>query len=241
MGAGPNLFHELAALQGGPNVGDQRTSIGAGFIVGGYWGGTPDAPSSPATEPVSAAPARSPRFGEQGQVVFSNELVAAIGSTAFAGTSSSVVSGSLAVGADFFFVDHVSMGLALNAGWSSSSGLDASGNTVTNDDTSYGIAFRFGVEIPLATWLSLYPRLSLGVEQGSLAEQSVAGQDSYTYQEVWVGGYAPLIVRVAPHFFAGFGPSISRDVSSTATFPEGQQESNPATSVGAGFIVGGWL
>ena len=54
-------------------------------------------------------------------------------------------------------------------------------------------------------------------------------------------GYVPLVVQVAPHFIAGFGPSISRDLTSTLTFAQGQQVSNNATTLGAGFFLGGWL
>jgi hypothetical protein len=51
----------------------------------------------------------------------------------------------------------------------------------------------------------------------------------------------PLVVRVAPHFFVGLGPSASRDLSNAITFSQGQQTTNNGTSLGAGFLVGGWL
>ncbi|MGO8995289.1 MAG: hypothetical protein ACLQVI_18385 [Polyangiaceae bacterium] len=243
MGAGPYLFHDFGAVQGATNGSDQRTTVGASFVVGGYWGGTPEPETTPAPAPSVAPTASAPlqRFGERGEVLLSSELVANVSSTTYAGTSASASSGSFAVGADYFFVDHVSMGAAVNAGWSNSTVPDASSNPVTDSSTSYGISFRVGVEIPLANALSLYPRATIGVENGSADEQSSTGQDAYSFSEVWASGYLPLIVRVAPHLFAGFGPSATRDLSNTLTFPQGQQVSNPGTSLGAGFIVGGWL
>jgi hypothetical protein len=238
MGAGPSVFHEFAALQGGPNVGDQRTTFGGSFLVGGYWGGSPEPASTPATDSATK-PAR--RFGERGEVVFTNELVANVYSTAYAGTSSSDTQGSFTFGMDYFFTDHVAAGFSGNGGWNNFSGLDTNGNAVTYNTTSYGVAARLGVEIPLGSLLSLYPRASLGAEFGNDDEKSSAGEDSYSFSEVWIGAYVPLLVHVAPHFFVGFGPSISRDLATTITFAQGQQTSNNATTLGAGFVVGGWL
>jgi hypothetical protein len=52
IGWGPFFFHDLASVAGGPNVGGQRTDVGADFVVGTWWGGAPpplaqDAPPTP--------------------------------------------------------------------------------------------------------------------------------------------------------------------------------------------------
>jgi hypothetical protein len=241
LGAGPSIFHEFAALQGGPNVGDQRTSYGASFVVGGYWGGEPTPTAAPLEPPPDSVPAHTRRFGDHGGVVFTNELLLSTSSTAYAGTVSSDVNGGLTIGFDYFLVDHVSFGVAVYGSFDNASGLDANGNTVTNDQTTYGFLLRFGVQIPVEGRVSFYPRASVGVGGGSANETSVAGQDAYSLQEDWVSGYVPLVVEVAPHFIAGFGPSISRDFVNTATFAQGQQFSNNGTTIGASFLVGGWL
>jgi hypothetical protein len=241
LGAGPSIFHEFAALQGGPNVGDQRTGYGGSFVVGGYWGGEPTPTAAPPEPLPDSAPAHTRRFGDHGEVVFTNELLLSTSSTAYAGTVSSDVNGGLTLGFDYFLVDHVSFGVAVYASFDNASGLDANGNAVTNDQTTYGFLLRFGVQIPVGGRVSFYPRASVGVGGGSANEASVTGQDAYSLQEDWVSGYVPLVVEVAPHFIAGFGPSISRDFVNTATFPQGQQLSNNGTTIGASFLVGGWL
>ena len=129
----------------------------------------------------------------------------------------------------------------MTGSFSNSTGFDANGNAVASSDTSYGFQLRFGVAIPLAGPVSLYPRANLGFSWGTTSETSAAGQDAYSFQEVSVTGYVPVVGQVAPHFIAGFGPSASRDVTSSITFAQGQQASNPGTALGAGFILGGWL
>ena len=69
----------------------------------------------------------------------------------------------------------------------------------------------------------------------------MSGQDAYSLATVSLQGYLPLVVEVAPHFFAGFGPSAERDLSNNVTYSQGGQLSNPGTTFGAGFVVGGWL
>jgi hypothetical protein len=238
FGAGPSVFHEFAALQGGPNVGDQRTSVGFGVNVGGYWGGTPDPASAPASE---GKPRPLTHFGERRDLVFSNELLANVYGTTYAGTPSSAVNGQFTIGTDYFLADHFSFGGGAGAGWSNATGADANGNSVTNSSTSYSFFIRFGAQIPIAGPVSLYPRVTLGVAEVSQDEKSQAGEDSYNYSRIWVGGEIPVIVEVAPHFFVGLGPSASRDLSRNYSFPSGQQASNPSATLGAGAIVGGWL
>jgi hypothetical protein len=240
MGAGPSLFHEFAALQGGPNVGDQRTTVGGGFVVGGYWGGTPETTNAPAAE--STTPARPlKRFGEKGEFVFTNELVGSAYSTSYAGTTSSVFQGQISLAGDYFLVDHFAIGLGGGGSWYGSTGTDANGDPVANSNSGFSFFVRTSVQIPVAGAISLYPHVALGIGGGNYKESSVSGQDAYSLTTVSLQGYLPLVVEVAPHFFAGFGPSAERDLSSNVSFVQGGQISNPGTTFGAGFVVGGWL
>jgi hypothetical protein len=238
MGAGPEVFHDFGAVRGGSNVGEQRTTIGAGFIVGGYWGGAPVKTSAPGSE--TPAPVLK-HFGDQGEVVFSSDLLGSVYSTTYSGTPGSALSGQMELGVDYFVVDHFEVGGGLTGTFSSASSSDGNGNPVTSSNSSYGFFLRTGVDIPIAGPISLYPSLLLGIADGSMNESSASGVNGYSFSEVWVAGYVPFVVEVAPHFFAGVGPSVRRDVSNTATFPQGQQVSNPGATFGAGFIVGGWL
>ena len=238
MGAGPSLFHAFGAVRGGSNVGDQATTIGGGFLVGGYWGGTPEKTVAAASD---APPRPLTHFGDQGHVVFSNELAGAMASTSFAGTTDSAFNGQFTLGVDYFFVDHFSIGADLAGTWSNSSSTDATGSPVTNSTSGFGVGVRLGAQIPIAGPVSLYPRVALNGGGGGGDEKSATGEDSYSQTEVWVSRYVPVIVEVAPHLFVGLGPSARRDLANTYSNPQGQQQSNPGSTIGAGFIVGGWL
>ena len=246
LGVGPSVFHEFARVQGA-NAGDERTTVGVGLTVGGSFGGAPVAQESPTeTSPATTSASKIARFGEAGQLFLTSELVAALHSSEYEGTPSSVLDGQLAAGAEYFFANHFSAGLHFNVGHQSASGVDASGVATENDQSSVGIGGSFGAELPLADALSLYARASLGVNTGSQSESSAAAADQYTFLETWASLYVPVVLRVAPHLVVGFGPSITRDLTESDTFTpatssQSVQVSNPATTVGAGFLVGGWL
>ena len=56
-----------------------------------------------------------------------------------------------------------------------------------------------------------------------------------------VDGYLPLLVHVAPHVLVGFGPRVAHDLTRSFSYPGGATEQHPETTVGAGFVLGGWL
>ncbi len=174
MGFGPTVFHEFGALQGGPNIGDQQTTFGAAFVVGGYWGGEPTR-----TVPANATPRPLTHLGEKGEFVFTNELGASISSTAYAGTSSSELTGSVALGVDYFLVNHFAIGFGGGGGGGSWSGTDGNGNPETVNTSNYDVFTRATVHLPLTEHVSLLPRVALGLGGNSYSAASATGNPAY--------------------------------------------------------------
>ena len=243
VGAGPSVFHEFGAAQGGPNVGGERTSLGASFIVGGYWGGS----SSPVVDQGGAdspppPPAAARRFGDAGDVVLTSAIVASLFSVSYAGTDSSQITARLEPSLDVFVADRVSLGVDVSLAYAGSTGIDpVTGRSVTFGNSAFGIEPRVGFDVRVAPRLSWYPRLGIGLGLAGTDEASGPNDASYGQVRVQFGADAPFLVHVADHFFVGFGPYLSIDLSDTLTFPSGASVQNDATSVGADLVVGGWL
>ena len=104
VGFGPEFFHNLGSVSGGPDVGGQRTRFGASFVIGGYWGG--DGPAAPEDEHKDVRPSR--RFGDVHELVLTDANEASVHTTTYAGTQSSSFDASVAGAADYFVVDRVS-------------------------------------------------------------------------------------------------------------------------------------
>ena len=118
LGFGPFIFRDFGRDQGGPDVGAERTRLGAALELGGYLGGTP--PPTVATEEVPHPPAR--RFGQAGEVVIWGDVTTSAFWTAYDGTSSSNTSISFSPGVDYFVVDHVAIGVGVSVAYSKVSG-----------------------------------------------------------------------------------------------------------------------
>jgi hypothetical protein len=102
---------------------------------------------------------------------------------------------------------------------------------------------RLGVNIPIVRRLSLYPIANIGFEAEIIDTNDGGSDTKESEQALFVGLFAPLLVHPAEHFFVGFGPSISHDLSREFSFPlqSPNPTSNRATSLGAGLVLGGWL
>jgi hypothetical protein len=235
------VFHGFGHVQGGPEVGGQETEVSSGFLLGGWFGGPPPLYDASALHPPAARPRR---FGEDGQVVLSNELVLDGRWTGYAGSSSSSSGGALTAGLDYFAWSHVSVGAAFTVSSSTTTGIDASSNEpVTSRSSGASLSFRFGVDIPMGNAVSLWPRASLTFGGETLTEQQEASQNENDEKITTVGLYAPILVHPAAHFFVGFGPSVAHDLSRSisAGGPSSVSVPNPSNSAGAGLVVGGWL
>jgi opacity protein-like surface antigen len=240
IGGGPYLDRALASVQGGPNVGGQQTTLGAGVVVGGTWGGVAPTPPRADGPAVPETPRR--RFGDAGVIALDSEISASIAFTWYEGTGSSSLTGGFEPSLDYFFLDHVSLGMAPFVSYSRTVGVDASnGAAVVSERSSVGVEARVGADLPLGRWLSIYGRAGLVFSSVSYDETSAGSADDYSTAIDALHIYAPLLVHPAPHLFAGFGPSLYWEFSDAATFPNGASVQNRATQVGASLTVGGWL
>jgi hypothetical protein len=235
VGAGPTFFHAFARVRGGPDIGGERTSVGGHLVFGVWWGGREDGANA---EDAAAEAKRAPKLGEVGQVVFSGDFSIFGDRTTYAGTGSSTESLNLAPAIDFFVARHVSIGLGAFYGFGNQRGLRADNTPTTQKVSAAGISPRVGVDIPLTSWLSFYPRGSLGY--ASRSYETRAGTDGYEYTEgvATLSLFAPLLVHPATHAFIGFGPFGAYDVVRKI---QGTEIENPATSFGGRLVIGGWL
>jgi hypothetical protein len=235
FGIGPSFSHDFARVQGGPDVGAQVTTIGGGITVGGYWGGDRNG----SQDDESAPPRRSLRsFGDAHEIVFTNEVLTQGYWTTHAGIGSTSGNLQFLLAADYFVIPHLSIGGAVSASYALTKGIDAATQLpVTYQSDSYGAALRLGCQIPLFDTVSLYPRVSFGGGEQDSDEFSGLEENAHSNGYFNVSAYAPLVVEIAPHFFAGFGPSFSHDLSRSDQYGY----NNRATIVGAGAELGVWL
>lgn len=239
VGFGPTFFQEFGDAQGGPDVGGQRTSVGAALVVGGWVGGQ-DPPLPPPDAQPPVVPAKP--FGSRGQVLLTSEILLQGSWLRYAGSGSSQASIGVSPGIDVFATDHFSFGASVGGSYGWSSGVDpTTGQAVTFESTSGWFAPRLGVDLPLSATVSFYPRATVGFGAAAQDEKSAGSENTNTQSYVWVALYAPLLVHPASHVFAGFGPTVSRDLTRTFTFPGGQTAQNPGSNVGAGLVIGAWL
>jgi hypothetical protein len=113
---------------------------------------------------------------------------------------------------------------------------------VTFSHHNYSIAPRIGVDIPMGSFVSLWPMASLGFGAGDYSENEGTSSDTYSTSFIWVSLYVPLLIRPASRFFVGLGPSVSHDLQNSINFPNSTATpQNRSTTFGAGLIVGGVL
>ena len=236
VGVGPSLVRDFGRTQGGPDVGAERTVLGARVVVGGYFGGTP--PATSAAEPPPTGPVRP--FGNAGELVLTGESDLSASWTTYDGTGSSYTVGNIAPGLDYFVVNHLSIGLGASFTTSKQVGLNGA-TTVTYVRTAVGAGPRVGVDLPLGAAVSFYPRVGFGVGGSKSDERSGTTQNNPTENYEWVYAVVPLLLHVAPHLFAGFGPTLRHDMAHGYAYPNGFSGQNRLTELGAALLVGGWL
>jgi hypothetical protein len=237
LGAGPSVSHAFGPPQGAPGIGGQRTELGGSLIVGGYLGG-----ATPESTPAPGAAYVSRRFGEAHELVVTNEEAVASGSyTSYAGSDASVEIVTIGLGADYFLVNHVSIGLVVNGGYSRQTAPTATGATVTDSGWSFAAGPRVGVDLPLGRLLSIYPRAALTLGPGAATEtlKTITSQSSDADLALSVS--LPLLVHPASHFFVGAGPALTRDLWRRISFPIAPGLVDDATTLEVLMLIGGWL
>jgi hypothetical protein len=241
FGFGPEFFHNFGSADGGPAVGGQRTQIGAGFVVGAYWGGDHD------STPPSEAPSQDavPHFGDQGEVVVTNSLVASINSLHYAGTDSSSLNVGFGGAVDWFMFHEVSLGVACNLSYAGASGIDGTtGRQTVYTTGKTTVAPRLGLNLPIGRSISVYPVLELGFGSVNYDETESGLENKGTSTLVALSLFAPVLVHPAPHVFVGFGPSVYTELSDSVSFPNVPQApsiQNREVAYSAGLVIGGWL
>src|SRR5262249_32290347 len=144
----------------------QRTVVGASVFFGGHFGGRA------ADAPAPYGPGRTARFGDPGTVFFSEESGVGYASTSYSGASRATTALTIAPGFDAFIRRNVSLGLAGVYSKIEDQGFTPSGYASGATLETLGALARFGVAVPLAERVSLYPRASLGY---TVTAQSLEG------------------------------------------------------------------
>jgi hypothetical protein len=195
-------------------------------------------PPPPPPPPGYGAPAygaaRVQQFGGPGTLAISSDM-----NLGFYGSSVTEGGGSswtflLAPAADYFVIQGLSLGGQISYSHThGSSPSSATGGSTSSDTDSFGIGPRVGYNIPINDYLSFWPKVGL-----IFTDEALKGASGNTFD---VQVYAPLLLHLAPHFFAGLGPGIQTDLTASAN-SGGVSVPHPpkTTSYGLYFTIGGW-
>jgi hypothetical protein len=220
---------------------------------------TAAAPTEPAT-PLAAAtadPAMSAlpepptqvhqRFGDRGELVFSELLGASFGVLGYSKSSAGSSTFGLSPAFDYFVDQDVFVGV--------SSFLRYSSNTTAQRVKSYGWSggayVHFGRNVPLSNLFSLKIKVALGASHASSTIENPNFDSNWNgfpfgvshAQEtiIVVDMYAPLLIHPAPHFFVGFGPEAYFDPYHSIGGDAGSTTDHMRYFVGASSTIGGWF
>lgn len=214
VGLGPYL--DVAGAGAGPD-GASRT-IGAMSVLGGtVWG--PDPPPD-ADAPAQAAASR-PRFGGRGGVVLAGNLGVRGGVTTYDQSTAEVVDVRVAPSADVFVVDRLSVGAALGAEISRAK-LENRVLGAVHTSTTWFASPRVGIDVPITSWLDVYPRAGFTVGMISSSERSVSLARTDRDDSGAVYGlslHVSVLAHIAPHAFVGAGPTVEYRTVAGSTDP----------------------
>jgi len=232
VGLGPRIEHDFGNMRGGPYDGSQTTIVGLDLTVGGFWGGPRAAEPAP---PPKATPIR---MGRKGQTVLTSATNASLESFSYSHTDASNLSVSINPGFDYFVVDDVSFGIDSGVGHSSATSFDSNGVKSISTSSFFGLAPRLGfhafiVEDVLSVWL----QAELGFGRANESVSAPGSNNAHQRGRTWVAASLPFLVHPTSHWFLGAGPSVSHELSDV----DQNEYENDATSVGANFVLGGWL
>jgi hypothetical protein len=186
----------------------------------------------------AGAAAAQERFGQKGTISPSGSVGASYSTTPSGVGDFTTYGFSLDPGALFFVVDEVAIGGSVHfaRAW-----FEFPGSPDRSALSAYGIGPTVGWNIWLGEHVSLFPQGTLRVSW-----QTSTGSDT-TERVITVQAFAPAILHVAPHFFLGLGPTVSRDIDSTFRVgiisPGGSTvvSSPKTTTIGLQSVIGGWF
>jgi hypothetical protein len=209
----------------------------------------------PYPPPPPPAPGYAPRpvqqFGGPGTLAISSDLnLSFLGCSgcsspllASEGPEGNATNGSgweltLAPAADYFVIQGLSIGGQIQySHLHTSSSSSAGGGSSSSDADLFGIFARVGYNIPIMELLSWWPKVGIGFVDVSGSSGGVSGSaNAFDFQI-----FAPLLLHLAPHFFAGLGPYLQTDLSASASEAGHSVASYPKqTTYGLMFTIGGW-
>ncbi|MGH7330268.1 MAG: hypothetical protein ACREJX_18130, partial [Polyangiaceae bacterium] len=219
---------------GYPDIGTQTTNVRMNVYLLGHWGG--DLPS----EELHAAPPRrfESHLGTDRTWVLVNDLDLLASATSLPATQTSQY--DFGVGGSFnrFIGGGVSLGAGARLTVDrTSNALGTDGLPYSTTDVLASCSGIIGYAHQITGSYYFYPRASLSFgddhsvfEQGTSSSIRDVGLVSVT-------AIAPVEYELAPHFFMGFGPYVSRDIVHLL----GPGLQNIGTTVGGGLELGTWL
>lgn len=190
--------------------------------------------------PKPSAPSPRLLFGQKRQwVMTASSTSASLTSEAFANSQAGRLYANLAVGADTFFADRVSIGFDTELTFADEKAYFLAGvQPIFVDETvSWGLAggVRLGADVPFGRYFSWYPRLTLGVAWSSSTTPEL-GVSVWTAGP-WVRLFMPVLYHPVSHFFFGLGPRIDHTF---VAVHNGNYDGAISTLVNVDLVVGGW-
>jgi len=147
-------------------------------------------------------------------------------------------------GADYFVIDHLSIGGEVLIASTGSSVTHHAPNTADRTDDGqdgfhFGLMPRVGYDIPIGNMFSLWPRASIGFQHSSY---SGAGQPDAS-GTIWLFAIdVPFMFHFAEHFFAGVGPGVTVTLSSSVSVGGVSQDGGSYTDIRLlSAIIGGYI
>jgi hypothetical protein len=171
--------------------------------------------------------------GGAGLAFFTPATMLDIGGATVSNNGGSVFGFTLAPAADFFVLDHFSLGMEVLVGYSSfspPSGLVP--NPQSSNTIMYGIAPRIGFDIPFGSSpFSIWPKVFF-----EHAGWSNGGAGAGYGNIQFLGAYAPILYHPTPHFYLGLGPNILAELGASS---DGSSATSKITAYGAFASIGG--
>lgn len=172
------------------------------------------------TEDTGGGPART--FGSQGSMVLSNQS-----SLELRHSSDGVTTVSIAPAADFFVIKNLSVGGIIAFDYA---------KVGNHDGTRFQVGPRVGYNLSFTNMLGMWPILGFSYAHSSAGytvtnDSNEKVSTSKSNDSVAVDLFVPLMMHPVTHFFLGFGPFLTADLSG----------SNRVTAYGVRLALGGWL
>ena len=147
-------------------------------------------------------------FGSTGQIAISDDLQLAATQLTVEGSAVKPTDVELAPAADLFPAPGLSVGGQLIIGYT----FVDQGDGTSRTSNQLGVFVRAGYAIALSSTASIWPRIAVGYRHSS---GDVTTGLAVTMSRVQLAVQAPVLFRLAPHFFIGGGPTFSTDLSAT--------------------------